>query len=154
MNKYANKIKILCLSASIALLTSFMSGSVMGESGCLIGAICAGACNPHASPITRQECLANCRKTCEDRINGTKLPDGDPCSGDENCASGACALTQPSRDAQTRKRCCPNGQGKVFIFAQLADECKGMPKGAVCQNDATCASNNCNGGFFKLGTCE
>ena len=149
-----NKIKNIVFSLGFIFLGGVFSGGAWAEAGCLMGAVCAAGCDLHEPTEARMECFENCRKTCEERINGSNLPDGDPCSEDKNCLSGSCALTQPDLNSQTRQRCCPKGAGKVFIFAEFDTVCRGMPAGAGCLNDAACSSNNCSGGFFKLGACR
>ena len=148
------KIKNLWISIILAVVLSAASGATGAQAPCLMGALCAAACDQHEPSNVRQECFQNCRKTCEERVDAKNLPVGDPCSDDQNCASNACALTQPNSGAQIRKRCCPIAAGKVFIVAEFGYTCRGMPTGSICVNDATCASNRCTGGFFNRDACE
>ena len=80
-----------------------------------------------------------------------KVANGKACTGDSNCASGACARLTAKKGAGLS--CCPSGRSALYAGYSY---CTKMKNGSTCWSDAQCSSGNCKGNAhgIRRGVCR
>ena len=73
---------------------------------------------------------------------------GGVCKADEDCTSGACAVSN-ARAPHSKKACCPSVNTARHLFRNY---CADLPVGAACRNNDMCASGKCHGNGFGITT--
>ena len=86
----------------------------------------------------------NGREYCHGTLNN-----GDRCTVDKQCKSGACG--RESAGGNAPKVCCHSGK---VTRSWGYDYCTDMPKGTRCYTDGMCASGDCDGNWIGLCPCK